>query len=210
MAVRVFMGIHHNGYHSGSRDFIEASLRWPHLAGIDLHGTESFPVEDWTAPLWRRARAAGKLTKAHAGEFMGADMVRKVVKELGVRRVQHGVRAIEDPAVVDLLVRSGAVLDVCPISNLKLGVVNDLRNHPLPALLDAGVSCTISTDDPVSFGNRLDMEYAALHDVMGFGYRELGALARTGLEQGADIPLVREALGRLDHWVAAFAADADD
>jgi adenosine deaminase len=137
-------------------------------------------------------------------------MVRKVVKELGVRRVQHGVRAIEDPAVVDLLVRSGAVLDVCPISNLKLGVVDDLRNHPLPALLDAGVACTISTDDPVSFGNRLDMEYAALHHVMGFGYRELGALARTGLEQGADIPLVREALGRLDSWVAAFAADADD
>lgn len=205
MVVKVFMGIHHNGYHAGSRDFIEDSLGWPDLAGLDLHGTETMPLEPWTADLWARARVCGKETKAHAGEFMGAGFVRRAVEELGVRRVQHGVRAIEDPAVVDLLIREGVVLDVCPISNVKLNVVESMAVHPLRKLVDAGVVCTISTDDPMSFGNVLEDEYTALHRELGFSLSELGNLARNGLVLADEQPLVRAAIERLDSLLVSVA-----
>jgi adenosine deaminase len=178
--VRVYLGIHHDGYTERSAAFIEDSLGWEGLAGYDLHGTETFPLEPWTADFWRRARAAGKRTKAHAGEFRGADFVRQVIDELGVTRVQHGVRAIEDPALVARLAANGITLDVCPISNVKLGVVPSMREHPIRRLHDAGVRCTLSTDDPLVFGNRLSQEYAALHRHLGFSFAELAQLARNG------------------------------
>ncbi len=180
MEVRVFMGIHHNGYHKGTRGFIEASLDWPELAGIDLHGTESFPLEPWTADLWERAGAAGKFTKAHAGEFCGPDFVARVIDELGVTRIQHGVRAVEDTALLERMARDSIACDVCPLSNVKLGVVADMAAHPLPRMLRAGVVCTVSTDDPISFGNRLSDEYIALAQVHGFGPAELAEVAANG------------------------------
>jgi adenine deaminase len=181
LEVRVFMGIHHNGYTPRSAPFIEASLGWPELAGYDLHGTETFPVEPWTADFWSRARSAGKETKAHAGEFCGPDFVWWVLDNLEVSRIQHGVRAIEDPHLVRRLAADGVVLDVCPISNLKLGVVPSLQQHPLRRLVDGGVVCTLNTDDPMSFGNHLAQEYAVAYRYMGFTRDELAALAANSL-----------------------------
>ena len=186
MTVRVFMGIHHDGYTDRSRGFIEDSLHWEALDGIDLHGTETTPLEPWTADLWKRARKAGKQTKAHAGEFAGPDFVWRVVDELGVNRIQHGVRSIEDPRLVQHLVDVGAVLDFCPISNVKLDVVDRMENHPVRQLFDAGIICTLSTDDPVSFGNTLGEEYAALHEALGFTYAELGQIAANGFRHSID------------------------
>lgn len=182
MNVRVFMGIHHNGYHKGSRSFIEASLEWPELDGIDLHGPETIPLEPWTADLWSRARAAGKVTKAHAGEFEGPEFVERVLDELGVTRIQHGVRAAENPALLERMASEGIVCDVCPISNVKLGVVPGFEAHPLPAMLRAGVRCTVSTDDPLSFGNRLHEEYLMLARTHGFTVSDLAGLAANGFQ----------------------------
>src|SRR3954465_11717880 len=120
LEVRVFLGIHHNGAGPTMRPVLEDALTWPDLAGIDLHGVESLPVEPWTAPYWAAARRAGKYTKAHAGEFMGADFVRRILDELQPQRIEHGVRAIEDSAVVAEIKSRGIALDVCPISNHKL------------------------------------------------------------------------------------------
>jgi adenosine deaminase len=178
--VRVFMGIHHDGYTDKSRPFIEDSLRWDALDGLDLHGTETVPLEPWTADVWKRARECGKRTKAHAGEFAGPEFIWQVVEELGVRRIQHGVRSVESPRLVRHLRDIGAVLDVCPISNIKLGVVGNMQEHPIRELFDAGVTCTVSTDDPISFGNSLSEEYTALHNELGFSYSELGELAANG------------------------------
>ena len=89
---------------------------------ITLHGPEYWPVDDGIPDYWRRAKDLGKVTKAHAGEFMGAPFVEWVVDTLGVARVEHGVRAIESAQVVDILAERSIVLDVCPISNLKLAV----------------------------------------------------------------------------------------
>jgi len=182
LEVRVFIGIHHNGAGPKMKPVLEDALGWKDLAGIDLHGTESFPLEPWSAEYWAAARKAGKYTKAHAGEFMGADFVRRILDELQPHRIEHGVRAVEDKALVTALARDSVALDVCPISNHKLMPGVTLANHPIRTLFDAGVKVTISTDDPISFGNTLNDEYAALAEHRGFTRRELAQLARNGFE----------------------------
>jgi adenosine deaminase len=182
LEVRVFMGIHHNGASGRMRPVLEEALGWKDLAGIDLHGTESLPLEPWTAEYWAAARRAGKCTKAHAGEFMGAGFVRRVLDELQPHRIEHGVRAIEDPGLVAELKRRGIALDMCPISNHKLMPGISLANHPIRRLFDAGVTVTISTDDPISFGNSMNDEYVALAERGGFRPAELVRIARNGFE----------------------------
>lgn len=182
MTVRVFAGMLRIDYTSEFAPVIDSLADWDQLAGVDLHGVETWEVQPWTAKVWAKVRAAGKETKAHAGEFGPAANVRQAVEELGVDRVQHGVRAVEDEAVVQLLVDRGATCDVCPISNLKLKVVPALDQHPIRQLLDAGVRCTINTDDPFSFGNTLSDEYAALAMDAGFTHADLARVARHGFE----------------------------
>jgi adenosine deaminase len=125
-------------------------------------------------------RKAGKVTKCHAGEFTGAPRVREAIQRLGVRRVQHGVRAAEDPEVVKLAAAEGATFDVCPLSNIGLMVYPDIASHPLRSLMKAGVNCTVSTDDPLSFANSLTEEYSALAREGGFTRAELAQVARNG------------------------------
>lgn len=207
MEVRVFMGIHHHGYNPRSCDFIEASLGWAALDGLDLHGEETLPLEPWTADLWARARAAGKVTKAHAGEFCGPDFVRRVVEELGVTRIQHGVRAVEDPQLPTWLAQRGVSMDVCPISNVKLRVAPSFAEHPLRSLLAAGVRCTLSTDDPMTFGNRLRDEYAALYLEGGYTIAQLLQCMRNGLELAlVEAPQRAQWLAEFERAVSASAA----
>lgn len=113
MTVRVFAGMRRIDHTPELAPVIDSLPAWEHLAGVDLHGEERWPLEPWTAPVWRNVLNAGKLTKAHAGELAGAGSVRQVVEELGVRRVEHGVRAIEDPSVVALLRERDVTCDVC-------------------------------------------------------------------------------------------------
>ena len=180
LEVRIFLGIHHDGYTQKMATILEDALTWPSLDGIDLHGAEPAPLGDWAQAYWHRARDAGKFTKAHAGEFCGPDFIRHVVEKLGAQRIEHGVRAIEDPAVLDLLRERGIALDVCPISNVKLGVVPAADEHPIRRLLDTGIVCTISTDDPISFGNALEDEYLLLAEKLSFTRDELAGLAHNG------------------------------
>lgn len=181
LEVRVFLGIHHNGRTSKMESVLDEALTWPSLAGIDLHGVESLPLESWTAEYWAAARRAGKYTKAHAGEFMGADFVRRVMDELQPQRIEHGIRSVEDMTVVEEIKRRGIALDVCPISNHKLVPGVTLATHPIRQLFDAGVKVTVNTDDPMSFGNTLTDDYAALGE-HGFTRGELVRLARNGFE----------------------------
>jgi adenosine deaminase len=180
LEARIFLGIHHDGRTEKMAPVLESALGWKNLDGIDLHGAEDVPLGEWTADYWRRARDAGKFTKAHAGEFCGAWFVRDVVEKLGVRRIEHGVRAIEDPEVVALLRDKGVALDVCPISNVKLRVVPSPGEHPIKRLIEAGVVCTVSTDDPISFGNTIEDEYEFLAAELGFTAAELERVALNG------------------------------
>lgn len=182
LEVRVFAGMQRRDETPGVAAAIERVHRVRGLSGIDFHGVETWPLPAWGAEVWARARAAGMETKAHAGEFGGAEAVRQAVEVLGVRRVQHGVRSTEDPEVLALLARLGVTCDVTPISNVKLKVVPSLAAHPIRRMREAGVRVTVSTDDPFSFGNRLLDEYAGLAVEAGMSRAELRSVARAGFE----------------------------
>jgi adenosine deaminase len=184
LEVRVFAGMCHNDYSGDGKDLIDDSLTWPELDGIDLHGLEDIPLEQWTADVWARARLAGKFTKAHAGEFMGPDFVERILDEVKPQRIQHGVRSAESAATTARLINEGIALDVCPLSNVKLCVpgVTSLAAHPFRRLFDAGVTVTVNSDDPFFLGNSLSEEYYALHAVHGFTPAELGKVAANGFK----------------------------
>ncbi len=182
LEVRVFAGMLRSDISGVLRPMIDQLHTWDDLAGVDLHGIETLRTEPDTAAIWARLRVAGKVTKCHAGEFDGASRVREAIEVLGVTRVQHGVRAIEDPDVVTLAVSRGVTFDVCPISNIGLKVFPDLAHHPLRRLSEAGVRCTINTDDPLCFANSVNEEYAAIAHGLGFNRRELARFARNGFE----------------------------
>ncbi len=180
LEVRVFAGMLRSDITGELRPTINQLHGWEELAGIDLHGHESMVTAPETAAVWAKVRAAGKITKCHAGEFDGAARVREAIEFLGVKRVQHGVRAIEDPAIVKLAVERDVTFDVCPLSNVGLRVVPAMRDHPIRRLMEAGVRCTVSTDDPLSFGNSLIEEYSALAVELNFTRAELAQVARNG------------------------------
>ena len=187
LEVRIFAGMLRSDIVGELRPIIDQLHSWEGLAGIDLHGHEIIPTPPETASIWAKARAAGKVTKCHAGEFDGAGRVREAIETLGVRRVQHGVRAIEDPAVVKLAADLGVTFDVCPISNIGLKVFPSMKEHPIRRLMLAGVRCTVSTDDPLCFANSIVEEYQTLADELTFTRAELAQVAGNGWAV-ADVP----------------------
>lgn len=202
--VRVFTGMPRDIFAGRMAHLLEELFKWEDLAGVDLHGDEAMPTDPATDAFWARCRGAGLVTKCHAGEFSGAWRVREAVEQLGVTRVQHGVRASEDPAVVKLCAERGVTFDVCPISNVGLQVVPSMERHPLRRLIEAGVRCTLSTDDPLCFANTLNEEYLAVAQALGFSRRELAKLARAGWEVALLPPEKKQPfLAQLDAIIAA-------
>ncbi|HUZ19733.1 MAG TPA: adenosine deaminase [Acidimicrobiales bacterium] len=129
------------------------------VVGLGLGGPErGFPPERF-APAFRRAREGGVGSVPHAGEGDGPASVRGALESLGADRLRNGIRAVEDPGLVGELAARGVVCDVCPTSNLRTGAVASLEDHPLARLLDAGVLCSIGTDDPAMFGTDLGAEH---------------------------------------------------
>lgn len=182
LEVRVFMGMARNCYNEVLAPVMEECVGWDGLAGIDLHGVEYLPLEAWTPKLWQKARDAGLETKAHAGEFGPSGHVREALEVLGTRRIQHGIHAVDDPDVLQLAIDLDATFDVCPISNVKLDVVETMAHHPIREFFDRGLRCTLSTDDPFSFGNTVEDEYRALASELGFRPAELAHFAKNGFE----------------------------
>lgn len=207
LEVRVFAGMLRTDIVGSLRPVIDQLQSWPDLAGVDLHGFETMRTEPATAAVWQRLRAAGKVTKCHAGEFGGPERVREAIEQLGVTRVQHGVRAIEDPAVVRLAAERHVTFDICPISNVRLQVVPSMREHPIRRLLEAGIRCTVSTDDPLNFANTVNDEYLALAGELNFSRQELAQVARNGWAV-ADVPAATRAanVAAIDRLVAAPAS----
>ncbi|HEY2790769.1 MAG TPA: adenosine deaminase, partial [Micromonosporaceae bacterium] len=149
---------------------------------LGLTGDElSFPAEPF-AEAFAIARDAGLTAAPHAGELAGPESVRAAVEVLGATRIAHGITAARDPRLMDLLAERGVGLDVCLTSNRRLGVVTDLREHSLTTLLDAGIRCTLGTDDPLMFGASLVDEYEIARDVLGLDDERLAAIARSSVD----------------------------
>ena len=131
------------------------------IVGVGLGAFELEYPPHLYEDVFRRAREGGLASVPHAGELGGPDAIRDALDLLYADRLRHGIRAIEDPALVQELADRRTVLDVCPASNVRVGVVPSLAVHPLPRLVAAGVLCSLSTDDPPMFDTDLTTEYAA-------------------------------------------------
>ena len=138
------------------------------------------------------AREAGLRLTAHAGEWGGPESVRAALDDLGVERIGHGVRAIEDLALVDRLAENGIVLEVCPGSNVALGVYPDWRAHPVHRLRERGVKVTVSTDDPPFFHTTMNNEYERLADAFDWDAGVFDDLARTSAEAAFCDPVTKQ------------------
>jgi adenosine deaminase len=153
----------------------------PYVVGFSMAGDEeNYPAGDYVAA-FAIAAEAGLGCTVHAGEWAGADSVRAALG-LPVSRISHGVRAIEDPALVAELAERGIVLECCPTSNVVLGVFPSYEEHPLPRLVAAGVRVTLGSDDPPYFGASVGGEYAICRERFGFDDDLLRVITRTAIE----------------------------
>jgi aminodeoxyfutalosine deaminase len=175
------------------------------IVGLGVGGTE-YSCEPF-ADAFALAREGGVGSAPHAGEVAGPESVRAAVEDLRADRIRHGIRAVEDSGLLAELAGRGTVLDVCPISNLRLGIVRSLEEHPLPQLVAAGIRCSISTDDPAFFDTDLSRDYEAA--------ASLGVSPRAAYEAGLAGALcdeeTRERLVRIGDshdWAGLEAAPA--
>ncbi|UYO00412.1 MAG: hypothetical protein KIT02_04115 [Devosia sp.] len=148
---------------------------------IDLYADELAQPIGVFKPIYRAAQAKGLQLKAHVGEWGTADDVWQAVEELGLDEVQHGIAAAKSPAVMRFLADHNIRLNICPTSNVMLGRVDSIANHPIRTLYDAGVIVTISTDDVLVFGASVSEEYFRLHDAGVFSAAELNQIRLNGL-----------------------------
>jgi adenosine deaminase len=153
-----------------------AEVRDQGVIGIGLGGSEhTFPPEPFAA-VFAEARRLGLHTTAHAGEAAGAASIWGALRALGAERIGHATRAEEDPALLDYLAEKQVPLEMCPLSNVRTGVVPGLAAHPIRRYFERGLLVTVNTDDPAMFNNSLAEEYAQLEAVHGFTRAEIGRL----------------------------------
>ncbi len=153
----------------------------PYVVGFSMAGDEAnYPAQDFAEP-YAIAAAAGLGCTIHAGEWAGPASVRAALT-LPITRIDHGVRAIEDPLLVHELAGRGIVLNCCPTSNVVLGVYDGYENHPLPTLRAAGIKVTLGSDDPPYFGATIGGEYQVCADRMGLREHDLREITRTAID----------------------------
>ncbi len=166
-------------------------------------------TEDWEGA-FRIARKAGLPGVPHGGELLGADHVERVLNSLHPARIGHGVRSVENPEVLHRLVDAGVALEVCPASNVQLGVYRTAADVPLRTLVDAGAEVVLGADDPLLFLSRLTDQYRIAREAHGFTDPELADLARSGI-RASFAPEADKArwLGEVDDWLAAPGGPSD-
>jgi adenosine deaminase len=153
----------------------------PYVVGFSMAGDEENHPAHLFAEPYAIAAAAGLGCTMHAGEWAGAESVRAAL-ELPITRISHGVRAIEDPALVAELAQREITLECCPTSNVVLGVYDSYEEHPLRRLADAGVRITLGSDDPPYFGASIGGEYEIARDRLGFDEERLKVITATAID----------------------------
>ena len=175
------------------------------IVGVGLDSSELGHPPAKFKNVFRRARDEGFRLVAHAGEEGPPDYIWEAVDQLGVERVDHGNRALEDAELVRRIARDRLPLTVCPLSNLKLCVVDDMTRHPIRQMLDADLLATVNSDDPAYFGGYLNQNFHALDAALTLGKQEVESLVRNAfvgsfLDEGAKA----RALNRVDQAVTAI------
>jgi adenosine deaminase len=172
------------------------------IVGVGLDSSEAGHPPAKFRRVFARARDAGFFLSAHAGEEGPPGYVWEALDVLGVARIDHGVRAMEDAALVRRLARERTPLTVCPLSNVRLRVFDDLAQHPLRRMLDRGLVVTVNSDDPAYFGGYVNQNYRAAAQALGLGRDEIAAIVRNGIDvslmpQSGKVALLTEVEGVL-------------
>ena len=158
----------------------QALLHQDKIIGVGLDSSElGHPPEKFTA-VFEKARSEGLRIVAHAGEEGPPEYVYQALDLLHVDRIDHGNRALEDEALTQRIAKEGMALTVCPLSNLKLCVVKDLKDHPMRKMLQAGLKATMNSDDPAYFGGYMNENYLQLTEALNLSRDEIATLARNG------------------------------
>ena len=179
------------------------ALAHPRVVALSIDGNEATAGRTGPrfAQTFRRAAAAGLRRTVHAGESSGPEGVRDAIELLGADRIDHGVRAIEDPTLVELLAERRIPLGICPTSNLSLGVYASIDEHPIDRLRRAGVVVSVNTDDPVLLGASLEGEYALCRDAFAWTDDDLRAVARNSIDASfADASMKAGLIAALSRW----------
>ena len=176
------------------------------IAGVGLDSSEQGNPPGKFKRVFERARAAGFFLTAHAGEEGPPSYVWEALDVLGVARIDHGVRSMEDEPLVERLARERVPLTVCPLSNVRLRVVEDLAHHPLRRMLDKGLVATVNSDDPAYFGGYVQENYRAAAQALQLGRDEVAAIVRNGIAASL-MPKSEKAalLAEVDRVIAANA-----
>jgi aminodeoxyfutalosine deaminase len=151
------------------------------LISFGLGGPETGVPRPQFKPYFDKARAAGLHSVPHAGETGGPETIWDALRDLGAERIGHGIAAARDPELMSYLADNGIVLEVCPTSNVRTRAVASLDEHPLPALVAAGVPVTINSDDPPMFGTTIEEEYAVAARLLGLDAAGVAGLARAAV-----------------------------
>jgi len=174
------------------------------IAGIGLDSAEVGNPPSKFVRLYQRAAEAGLHRIAHAGEEGPASYITDSLDLLGVERIDHGIRCMEDSALVERLVEEQIPLTVCPLSNVRLRAVDTLADHPLPAMLSAGLNVSVNSDDPAYFGGYVDDNFTELAAVHGLTAAEQSTLAANSIRSSfASDARKAELLGEVRVWEAA-------
>jgi adenosine deaminase len=174
------------------------------VVGFGLSNDERRGETAEFAPAFAIARAAGLASVPHGGELLGPAHVEDVVGHLVPDRLGHGVRSAEDPRVLERVVEEGVALEVCPASNVSLGVYGSAEGVPLRVLVEAGATVALGADDPLLFHSRLVDQYVIARDAHGFSDAELAELARASVRASRAADDVRaRLLAGVDDWLAA-------
>ena len=173
------------------------------MVGFGLSNDERRGTTADFGPAFAIAERAGLMLAPHGGELLGPDSVRVCLDELHADRLGHGVRAAEDPRLLERVVEAGVALEVCPVSNVALGVYSDLTSVPLPTLLAAGATVALGADDPLLFGSRLAGQYATMRAAHDLDDAQLAELARMSVRASrADDAAKARIIAEVDAWLA--------
>ena len=152
------------------------------IAGVGLDSSEKGNPPSKFKHVFARARDAGFFLTAHAGEEGPASYVWEALDVLGCARIDHGNHSIDDASLVGRLAREQVPLTMCPLSNLRLRVVDDLAHHPLRRLMDKGVLVTVNSDDPAYFGGYVNQNYVAISAALALGRADIATIVRNGIK----------------------------
>jgi adenosine deaminase len=173
------------------------------IVGVGLDSSETGHPPSKFKHVFARARDAGLFVTAHAGEEGPPRYVWEALDVLGVGRIDHGNRSLEDPALVNRLARERMALTVCPLSNLRLRVIDDLTHHPLRRMMDQGLVVTLNSDDPAYFGGYVNDNFRAVSDALRLTRDEVTAIVRNSIQASLmTASAKREALAEIDRVVA--------